>query len=88
MATATVSNRFLAALGPVKMEIVQLAATTDAGDTFTTTMQRPLFAAASLNTTHAEPIFATVNSATKTVTVSDNGDNFSNLALTVLVFGF
>ena len=40
---ATVSNRFLVVLGPVKMEILNLTTVTDA-DTVTTNMARPLFA--------------------------------------------
>ena len=39
---ATVSSRYSAVLGPIKMEVAQLTAVTTA-DTVTSVMQRPLF---------------------------------------------
>ena len=85
MAAVTPTDRFIAALGPVKMEIVHLPATTDSGDTFTTLIQNPKFAIAGAMTTSADPIFPAISG--KTVTVSNAGGT-ANLEIVVLVFGF
>ena len=85
MAAATVSDRYITALGPIKMEVVHLAATTDHGDTFSTLIQNPKFAIAGSMTTSADPIFASISG--KTVTVNNAG-NTDNLEIVVLVFGF
>lgn len=43
MAAATVVKSFVTPLGPMKMEVANLSAV-DSTDTYTTTMQNPLFA--------------------------------------------
>jgi hypothetical protein len=85
MAATTPTQQYITALGPIKMEIVHLPATTDSGDTFTTRIQNPLFAIAGGMTTSADPIYCTISS--RTVTVSNAGGT-ANLEMTVLVFGF
>ena len=83
---ATVSNRALCALGPIKMEVVYLTAVTDA-DTFTTLMQRPVFALCSeTNTNDASTAQAAISG--KTVTVHNPTTGSGNGKVAVAVFGF
>ena len=85
---ATVSNRALCALGPIKMEVVYLTSLTDQ-DTFTTLMQRPIFALCSeTNTNAASTAQAAVTADTKTVTVHDPTTGGGNGKVAVAVFGF
>lgn len=87
MPAVTPSFRYLAALGPIKMEVVNLPATTDSGDTFTTVIQRPLFGLLGWNTA-GQTGAGIVTVSGKTVTVEDGAGTFSNKACTVVVFGF
>ncbi len=80
---ATVDRRFITALGPVKLEIVDLSSTSD-GETFDSLLQNPLFAVA-LNQGDAagsNSISAAVSG--KTVTIHD--PDVTNVV--ALVFGF
>ena len=83
---ATVSNRFIAALGPVKMEIVDLTSLTD-GDTFTTLIQNPKFALCGEYGTDANGT-ATPSISTKTVTINNPTTGGGSGKVCVLVFGF
>ena len=84
---ATVSNRALCALGPIKMEILNLTAVTTA-DTVTTLMQRPVFAMGVQNSGTAAAttqLGVAISGKTLTLTSSD----FAGAAtVNVLVFGF
>ena len=81
---ATVSNRYMAALGPIKMEIVFLSAATGA-DTFTTLMQRPV-AGGGWQTEAADTSALTCSVSGKTVTL--NSATLSNDTAIILIFGF
>ena len=85
---ATVVSRYLAALGPIKMEAVSLNQVTTA-DTFTTLMQRPIFALASEFGTAASSTVQISAISGKTLTISNNttGAGASN-GVNVIVFGF
>lgn len=86
---ATVANRALCALGPIKMEVVYLTAVT-AADTFTTLMQRPIFCLASeTNTASANStVQAVVTADSKTVTLYNPTTGGGNGKVCVAVFGF
>lgn len=83
---AAVQNRFIAALGPVKMEIVDLITITN-GDTFTTLIQNPKFVAISEYATSATTAVTTASVSTKTVTIVNASMNGTQKAV-ALVFGF
>ena len=83
---ATVQNRFIAALGPVKMEVVDLITITNA-DTFTTLIQNPKFVAVSEYGTSATTAVTTASISTKTVTLVNASMNGTQKAV-ALVFGF
>lgn len=83
---ATVSNRALCALGPIKMEVVYLTSLTDA-DTFTTLIQRPIFALCSETNTDANST-AQAAISDKTVTVHNPTTGGGNGKVAVAVFGF
>ena len=85
---AAVQNRFIAALGPVKMEIVDLITITN-GDTFTTLIQNPKFIAISEYATSATTAVTTASvvASTKTVTIVNASMNGTQKAV-ALVFGF
>lgn len=85
---ATVSNRALCALGPIKMEVVYLTSVTDA-DTFTTLMQRPIFALCSETNTDANSTAqAAITADSKTVTVHNPTTGGGTGKVCVAVFGF
>ena len=83
---ATVSNRALCALGPIKMEVVYLTSLTDQ-DTFTTLMQRPIFALCSETNTDANST-AQAAVSDKTVTVHNPTTGGGSGKVAVAVFGF
>ena len=83
---ATVSNRALCALGPIKMEVAYLTDLTDA-DTFTTLMQRPIFALCSETNTDANST-AQAAVSSKTVTVHNPTTGGGSGKVAVAVFGF
>jgi len=83
---ATVSSRALCALGPIKMEVVHLTALTDQ-DTFTTLMQRPVFALTSEFNTDANSTAQSAISG-KIVTVHNPTTGGGNGVVVVAVFGF
>ena len=83
---ATVANRFIAALGPVKMEIMNLTGVTDQ-DTVTTLIQNPKFCLAGEQGADAN---STVQPAVsgKTVTLHNQAAAGGAGDITLLVFGF
>jgi hypothetical protein len=84
---ATVANRYTAVLGPIKMEILNLSAITDA-DTVTSQLQNPSFALG-VNTTDGETTSAAFNPAISGRTITLNNANFTGSTTAVLlVFGF
>lgn len=83
---ATVTNRALCALGPIKMEVVYLTSLTDQ-DTFTTLMSRPVFALTSEFNTDANSTAQAAISG-KTVTVHNPTTGSGNGSVVVAVFGF
>ena len=84
---ATVSNRFTAALGPIKMEILNLTAVSDA-DTVSTNMQNPQFALG-VNNTDIEVTSAALNVSISGKTLTINNANLTGSSVVnVLVFGF
>jgi hypothetical protein len=86
MALVTPTTQKITALGPIKMEVIQLPSSTDTADTFTTFIQNPLFAVVSLDAaTHTAPISASFSGKTGTVTSSSA---FTDKGLSILVFGF
>ena len=85
MAT-TVANRFLSALGPIKMEILNLTGIAT-GDTVTTNMANPQFALGVDNTTGALTINTRVTLSGKTLTITNTSYAGAGVC-NVLVFGF
>lgn len=83
---ATVSHQYITALGPVKMEVVDLTSLTDA-DTFTTRIQNPLFAVCSEYGTDANGT-ATASISGRTVTINNPTTGGGTGKVAVLVFGF
>ena len=83
---ATISNRFVVALGPIKMEILNLTSVTDA-DTVSSLLVRPLFAMAVKNTDEASSNETNVSISSKTLTLN-NADLGGTDEVNVLVFGF
>jgi hypothetical protein len=85
---ATVANRFIAALGPVKAEIVNLTGVTDQ-DTFTTLIQNPKFAIASEQGADANStVQPAITANSKTVTLHNQTASAAAGNITVIVFGF
>lgn len=83
---ATVTNRYVVPLGPVKMEILNLTAVTDA-DTVTSLLQRPVWAMAVPGTdAAAKTVACTVAISGKTLTINDA--ELAAETVNVLVFGF
>jgi hypothetical protein len=86
---ATVATQKICALGPIKMEVLNLTGTTNA-DTFTTLIQNPQFAMASeqgANTASTVAIVLT-GSGSKVGTIRQQTASGGAGNLTVLVFGF
>jgi hypothetical protein len=83
---ATVTNRYSAVLGPIKMEILNLTAVTDE-DTVTTLMQGPVFAIA-VPGTDAAAISVAINVGVSGKTLTINSSDLSAEIVNVLVFGF
>jgi hypothetical protein len=84
---ATVTNRHIAALGPVKLEALNLTACTDA-DTVTTLIQRPVWAIG-VNNTDTETTSAAMNISISGKTLTLNNANLTGSSVVnVLVFGF
>lgn len=81
---ATVASQKICALGPIKVEVVQLTAASGA-DTFTTLIQNPQ-AAGGWTTGAADTSSLTCSISGKTVTL--NSATLSNTTALVLVFGF
>ena len=86
---ATVDQRFITVLGPIKMEILDLS-DVDTGDTFVSNLQRPLFGGVIVNEdnqTGAALAFGTGSaSAERTGTITGSGLSADDCV--VLVFGF
>ena len=86
MALATVTYRYTAVLGPIKLEVINVASATDT-NTVTTNMQRPLFAFGTVNTdATAQTVALNVGISGKTLTI--NQANLSAKEVTILCFGF
>ncbi len=83
---ATVSNRFVVALGPIKMEILNLTTVTDA-DTVSTLIQRPLFAIGVSNSDETATNNTNISISGKTLTIN-NADFGGADECNILVFGF
>lgn len=84
----TVANRFIAALGPVKAEIVNCTGVTDQ-DTFTTLIQNPKFCIAGEQGADANStVQAAITAGTKTVTLHNQTAAGGAGDITVIVFGF
>ena len=83
---ATVSNRYTAALGPIKLEILNLTAVEDA-DTVSTNMGRPVFALG-VNNSDTQTTSAALNVGISGKTLTINNANLSSSEVNVLVFGF
>jgi hypothetical protein len=82
---STVANRFLTALGPVKMEILNLTTVTTA-DTVTTNMQNPRFALG-VDNTGALSVNTSITISGKTLTITNSSYAGAGIC-NVLVFGF
>lgn len=83
---ATVTNRHIAALGPVKMEALNLTDVDDA-ETVTTLIQRPVWALGVVNDdTASQTVALNVSISGKTLTI--NQASLSAAEVNVLVFGF
>ena len=84
---AAVTNRHIAALGPIKMEALNLTDVSDA-DTVTTFIQNPVWAIG-VNNTDTETTSAALNVGIsgKTLTIN-NADLTGSSEVNVLVFGF
>lgn len=85
MAAATVNNRFVAALGPIKMEILNVTASDT--NTVTTVIQRPLLALA-VNNQDNDAATAPVNASISGKTITLNSTDISSSVVNLLVFGF
>lgn len=84
---ATVSNRYIASLGPIKLEILNLADVTDA-DEVTAQLQSPQFACGVVYT-DASPMTAAINPSISGRTITINSaDLDGDDDLVLLVFGF
>lgn len=83
---ATVSNQYITALGPIKMEIVNLTSITTA-DTFTTRIQNPSFVLIGEYGSGATTAVTTAAVSGRTVTVTNASMNGTQKAV-ALVFGF
>jgi hypothetical protein len=101
MAELIPTNKFVTVLGPIKMEIINLAGTiakadgtgnvtgVDDGDTTRTTLHRALFAMASITSddvTVTRSVNVTITEATKLLTI--NCVDLSDDNVAILVFGF
>lgn len=84
---ATVANRHIAALGPIKVEILNLTSVSDA-DTVTTLIQNPSFAMG-VNNTDTETTSAALNVSISSKTLTINNANLTGSSVVnILVFGF
>lgn len=84
---AVVSNRHVVALGPIKMELLNLTTVANA-DTVTTTIQRPLWALG-VNNTNAETTSAALNVAISGKTLTINNANLTGSSVVnIIVVGF
>jgi hypothetical protein len=82
---ATVANRFVTALGPIKMEILNLT-TVNNGDTVTTNIANPRFALSEDNT-GALSVNTSNSISGKTITITNTSYAGAGVC-NVLVFGF
>ena len=84
---ATISNRHVAALGPIKLEAINVISVTDA-DTITTLIQRPVWAMAVNNTdTETTSAAMSISISGKTLTLN-NANLTASSEVNILVFGF
>ncbi len=83
---ATIGNRFVTALGPIKMEAMSLTAVTDA-DTVESLLVRPLFAMA-VEDTDLATIAVAVNIGISGKTLTFNSTDLSAATMNMIVFGF
>lgn len=87
MADATVSNRYVVALGPIKVEILNLADVTDA-EQVTTQIQSPQFAFGVVYT-DGSPMTAAINPSISSKTITLNSTDLDgDDDLVLMVFGF
>lgn len=82
---ATVDSRYIAALGPVKMEVMFLSAVSTA-DTVTTNIQRPVNAIFQSSNTGGATASPTASVSGKTITLTQA--SLSAGTATLIVFGF
>ena len=83
---ATIANQVIAVLGPIKMEIINLTAVTDA-DTVTSSIQRPdfgFFVPTTDDNTPAEKVSVDISGRTVTL----NNDDLSADTGVLILFGF
>ena len=87
MAAATVVNSFVTVLGPIKMEVANLSSV-DSTDTYTTTIQRPLFAffVTTSATVAANDVGNLVEISGRVITITNAGLSAETGVL--MVFGF
>lgn len=84
---ATVSNRHTAALGPIKVELLNVTTVTDA-DTVTTNMARPVWAIG-VNNTDGETTSLAMNIAISGKTLTLNNANLTGSSVVnIIVVGF
>jgi hypothetical protein len=86
MAAATVSQRFTAVLGPMKMEVISLSSATDT-NTVDTLIQSPQFAFA-VNTSDAGTTSLAINVAISGKQLTLNNANLAANTVIVVAFGF
>ena len=87
MALATVNRRFIAALGPMKIEFLNV--TSDDTNTVVSNLANPLYAIGVNNEdadTTSAALNVTLTTASKVLTI--NNANLSTSEVNILVFGF
>ena len=87
MAAVTINNRFVTVLGPVKMEVANIASVDD-NDTFASLLQNPLFAVFIDNEVDVNGGGQTGGVSISGKTLTFNNTNLSADDGVLLVFGF
>jgi len=83
---ATIDNSYILALGPIKAEVFDLSAVTDA-DTVTARLQRPTFGFA-LNVTDGENTALAIGVSISGRTITLNNSSLSSSDVVLVLFGF
>ena len=84
---ATIDDTYMAVLGPIKMEVFNLSAVTDA-DTVVSQLQRPVFGYGVM-TSDASPMTAAINPSISGRTVTINSaDLDGDDSMVLVLFGF